>query len=904
MPDSGETQAASSFTYKFGTAEFDAGLGELRIAGMPVHLEQRPRDLLHELLRHAGEVVTKEELLDAVWGGRPTVENVLANAVAKLRKTLGKSNAEHLITLPRIGYRLTAPVERLVNTADPYTALALVSGQSVPGREHFRLSELLGKSHGNEVWLAVHAKTREPRVYKFSLNGRQLPTLKREATLSRFLRESLGADQGQMFAQIIDWNFAAPPFYLECQFGGQNLEQWAANENGLAARDQSERLAIFLQIARAVAAAHSVGVLHKDLKPSNILISGGADGAWQIRLTDFGSAKLLDPAQLEAFGISQIEAPPQTARDELSSGTPLYLAPELIAGDTPTALSDIYALGILLYQLLAGDLRTPMATDWQDRISNELLRQDIADATAGDRRNRLQSVAELIQRIENLAVRQAQLDHQRQTDLHLRETQAALARARARRPWIAAVTVSMLCGLLGMAYLYSGAEQARDRAEQVIGFWNQELVRSGNPQTAGSLSIVEVLDRAAERLPSAFPRDPATRARIHSSLGSAYLGQTRQQKGAREFELAALDFATAFGPGAEETLLAELQWARSLIIASQLEAGDEILERALRAAAPLQSRSLKLQYAAVHTQAASQVRHDNWPEAVALMEKAAQLQNQLPNISQHDWFRLAIERVDGYRHTQNYARGLELLDQMLAADIDPEQVGVGRYAAAQLQRGQLIMDKGDLAAAAPVLRTALDELRRVYGPEAFHVQVAEYDLADLYRRLEDWDQALELAQLATQGFRTLLGDTHIIVYKAQLMVGIAELYSGLAERARATLETVYQGVLAISGKDSASTQVPAYFYALALAEAGQFPTAAELLSPLTAEALRADLPSDDWDSLLPGLRAIIAWYTNVDRQRVAELRRGPAWPAVARDRMLSTLLAAIPETVSQNESPP
>ncbi len=159
------------FRYAFGGVEFDEARGELRVGGLAVELEQRPLQVLACLLHHADEVVPREELFDTVWAGRPTVDNVLANAVAKLRKALGAAEHGRIINLPRVGYRLYGPVERTVSGRRLHSRLDMAVGQTVPGREHFRLREQLGPSRGNEVWLARHDKTGEWRVYKFSADA-------------------------------------------------------------------------------------------------------------------------------------------------------------------------------------------------------------------------------------------------------------------------------------------------------------------------------------------------------------------------------------------------------------------------------------------------------------------------------------------------------------------------------------------------------------------------------------------------------------------------------------------------------------------------------------------------------------------------------------------------------------
>ena len=176
-----------SYRYRFGTAEFDETWFELRVSGLRVDVEPRALEVLAVLLQHAGEVVTKEELLTQVWTGRVTVEQVLPNAIAKLRRALGEANAGLLVTQARVGYRFAGSVERIAVGRKFTSQFELAPGQAVPSRENFVLQRQLGGSPGSEVWLAKHTKTSEQRVYKFASSDDRLRALKREATLSRLL---------------------------------------------------------------------------------------------------------------------------------------------------------------------------------------------------------------------------------------------------------------------------------------------------------------------------------------------------------------------------------------------------------------------------------------------------------------------------------------------------------------------------------------------------------------------------------------------------------------------------------------------------------------------------------------------------------------------------------------------
>src|SRR5690606_31712029 len=112
-------------------------------------------------------------------------------------------------------------------------------------------------------------------------------------------------------------------------WGGEDLLAWAEAAGGLSAIPLEQRLSVAAMIARALAAVHGMGVLHKDLKPANILIDR-VDDEPVVRLVDFGSGRLLDDAVLANYHITDpgsLDA--DLGRDEPRSGTLAYRAPEL-----------------------------------------------------------------------------------------------------------------------------------------------------------------------------------------------------------------------------------------------------------------------------------------------------------------------------------------------------------------------------------------------------------------------------------------------------------------------------------------------------------------------------------------------------------------------------------------------
>src|ERR1700683_5656691 len=104
-----EVTPTSIRLWRFAGYEFDELGRELRVKGRPADMESKPLDVLLQLLLHAGEVVTKEELLESVWPDVMVVDGSLATAVSKLRKAMGDEEHPVIVTVPRVGYRLGGP---------------------------------------------------------------------------------------------------------------------------------------------------------------------------------------------------------------------------------------------------------------------------------------------------------------------------------------------------------------------------------------------------------------------------------------------------------------------------------------------------------------------------------------------------------------------------------------------------------------------------------------------------------------------------------------------------------------------------------------------------------------------------------------------------------------------------
>jgi eukaryotic-like serine/threonine-protein kinase len=556
--------------WRFSDYEFDELRRELRTKGKPVELESKPLEILLQLLLHAGEVVTKEELLESVWPDVMVVDGSLATAVSKLRKAMGDEDHPAVVTVPRVGYRLAVPVYCKSVAAPAGPELGFRSGDSAPGREQWQLVRPLERSGSSEVWIAENPKTREERVFKFAADGVRLKGLKREITISRFLRESLG--ERPEFVRILEWNFESAPFFLESEYAGPNLAEWAERQGGLAKVPLGIRLQLVTDVAKAVASAHGIGVLHKDLKPANILVVPAKAGAgWQIKVADFGSASLFDPSRLQALGITNLGFT-QTVSPETGSltGTLMYMPPEVLAGQSPSASSDVYSLGVLLYQFLVGDFRKPLAPGWEAEIQDPLLREDVAEAASGDPAKRLSSAADLAERLLTLDQRRARRDELEATKLRAQVAERKLAEARARRPWVVLAVVALAVGLGVSFTLYRRAARERDHASRqtaiatsINQFLSDDLLGRSNPFLSGkaSESLTDAIKQASPSIDHQFKDEPLVAARLHQTIARALDNRTDYPDARSEYEHAAALFRQIDGELSQDAIIVQLQRA-------------------------------------------------------------------------------------------------------------------------------------------------------------------------------------------------------------------------------------------------------------------------------------------------------------------------------------------------------
>jgi serine/threonine-protein kinase len=215
--------------------------------------------------------------------------------------------------------------------------MELVAGDRFAGR--FCLLGLAGSGGMGVVFIARDEVLR--RRVALKLLRRSL--LADPNVLGRFQREARAACKivGPHVAQVHDFGFSEEgvPFLVMEYVEGATLAQ-ALVERGPFPVPLALR--VLAQIAQALEAAHRVGVVHRDLKPGNILVAGEPE-APVVKLLDFGLAKILGP-----------DATSVLSADGLVFGTPEYLAPELLEGGIVDHRVDLYSLGVVAFEFLTG----------------------------------------------------------------------------------------------------------------------------------------------------------------------------------------------------------------------------------------------------------------------------------------------------------------------------------------------------------------------------------------------------------------------------------------------------------------------------------------------------------------------------------------------------------------------
>ena len=256
--------------------------------------------------------------------------------------------------------KLRAEVERLLGAGDEADTFFGDLGRAVLGAEDFapdpaspdappferagpyRLLRLVGQGGMGAVYLAERADGAFQRNVAVKLIRRGV-TSDEAAVRFRVERQALAALRHPSIARLLGGGVLGDGMpYLAMEYvEGEPVTDYC-DRRGLSVET---RIRLFLDVCAAVEHAHRRLVVHRDLKPSNVLVAEDDAGAPQPVLLDFGLAKLLDAEPGVTVPLTQVGH---------HALTPEYAAPEQFAGGEITTATDVYALGVLLYELLSG----------------------------------------------------------------------------------------------------------------------------------------------------------------------------------------------------------------------------------------------------------------------------------------------------------------------------------------------------------------------------------------------------------------------------------------------------------------------------------------------------------------------------------------------------------------------
>jgi hypothetical protein len=717
---------------------------------------------------------------------------------------------------------------------------------------HYRALRLLGEGGMGAVYEAEQDQPRRIVALKVIKPG--FATLE---NLRRFQQESqaLGRLQHPGIAQIYeastaDTGFGPQPYFAMELIRGRTLNDYA-EAHQLQAREQ---LALMAKVCDAVAHAHQRGVIHRDLKPGNILV----DETGQPKILDFGVARLTE---------SDVQHTRQTDLGQIV-GTLAYMSPEQVLGD-PLALdvrSDVYALGVILYELLAG--RLPYSLHHKPlHEALEVIREEepaplssiqrgyrgdietiVAKALEKDKARRYASAEDLAGDIrryladEPITARPASASYQLQK--FTRRHKALVAGTAAVFLVLAlGVVVSTWQAVRARAAERAAANEAA-AAHAINDFLQNDLLAQASAATQSGpsakpdpdLKVRTALDRAAAHIAGKFDRQPQVEAAIRETIGQAYLGLGQYPQARAQLERALHVARRAFGPENPKTLKMINWLGRTAYRQGKYPEAEALCTQALA----MQRRVLGLEnpdtLSSVNCLASAYSAEGKYAQGEALYRKTLEAQRRVlgpehpDTLSSMTGLAVAVgnegkiaeetaldsqvleirRRVLGSEHPDtlmtmnnlagdyvsqgNYAQGAALFNQAL--QIQRRVLGPEHHDTLMSMHNLATdyADQGEYAQAEELYRQILEFQRRVLGPEHSETLLSMNDLAASYTSQGKYAQAEALCRQALEIQRRVLGPEHSDALLS--MDNLAASYTGQHKYAQA--EPLFNRTLEIS----------------------------------------------------------------------------------------------------------
>lgn len=541
-----------------------------------------------------------------------------------------------------------------------------------------------------------------------------------------------------------------------------------------------ERLRVFQQICRAVAYAHAKLIVHRDIKPSNILVN--AEG--NIKLLDFGLAKFLD-----------IESGDITATN-FRALTPAYASPEQLRGDPITTASDIYSLGVVLYELLTGsrpfdhasmtfekmielvsgsepekpsakvgslaDRREPVLDEKTVTERRRSLRGDIDNivlmAMRHEPERRYGSVEQLANDIEGhldgLPISATEDTFGYRASKFVRRHRIGIAS-------VALVVLILFSGIVSTAWQarVAGRERdqaklERDRAEQLNTFL-QSILSAASPTEKGkNVKLIEVLDDAATRIDSELADQPELRARALTTIGRTY-NELGIPDRAEAKLIEALNIYRGLFAGYNSDKVASMAYlADSLIAQYKFDEGESIVLEAIsaeRASTPGHTERLShLLFIAGELR----VRQGKYTEAESDLNESISICDEIVNPREADcsYYRISLGRAKRFAGD---LKGAEIIFRDLLTKVKSESRDTKLSTAdISVNLGEVLLVLGNNGEAIRFLTDA-DQVYQGQLGDSINLAVSRYYLSRAYMESKDFVKAAEFSRQAVNVARRI-----------------------------------------------------------------------------------------------------------------------------------------------------
>jgi eukaryotic-like serine/threonine-protein kinase len=453
---------------------------------------------------------------------------------------------------------------------------------------HYKIRHVLGEGGMGVVYLAEREDLHSLVAIK----------LLRDAWLSPARRERFAVEQRTLaqlnhpcIARLYDAGILADgtPWFVMEYVDGLPLTEYCRQRN--CSTDQ--RLRLFHAVCEAVLYAHQNAVIHRDLKPSNILVKN--DGS--VRLLDFGIAKQIDGADASA----------EQTRTALRLMTPAYASPEQIRGERVGIQTDVYSLGVILYELLAERLpfdlssKTPaeaetliaqtepqkLSTRGKENTERQTSSTAWADldvicltAMHKDPQRRYRSVEALIRDVDHYLTGEpleARPDtfRYRMGKFVKRNRRAVTTVTLA----FAAVVALVIFFVVRLTRERDNADRQTAIADSINSFLSNDLLARSNPLQSGkaSESLLDAVVQASANIDRQFQREPQVAARLHQTIARSLDSRTDYPVARTEYDRAAALFNSTDGPLSQDAIITQLQ--RASMEARTYEAGSLLVAK-------------------------------------------------------------------------------------------------------------------------------------------------------------------------------------------------------------------------------------------------------------------------------------------------------------------------------------